>query len=146
MKSSDIYIRAVSQEMPQLPITEIRLKITYLKFRSNFPGANESTHGYVITSICSMGCQYKSNCSLWHLSKVNKTQQQTLTLNKILHGTSIQRQDKIWYRMHQIYCTLIWQTVSIIQLIHEFFYLHMIHSCACIHARTHPCMHAHTHS
>ena len=27
--------------MPQPPITKIHLKITYLKFHSNFPGANE---------------------------------------------------------------------------------------------------------
>ena len=39
--SSDIHIRAISQEMPQPPITKICLKITYLKFRSNVPGANE---------------------------------------------------------------------------------------------------------
>ena len=41
IKSSDIHIRAISQEMPQPTITKIRLKITYLKFHSNFPGANE---------------------------------------------------------------------------------------------------------
>ena len=41
LKSSDIHIRAISQEMPQPSITKIRLKITYLKFHSNFPGANE---------------------------------------------------------------------------------------------------------
>ena len=39
MKTSDI--RAISQAMPQPSITKIRLKITYLKFQSNFPGANE---------------------------------------------------------------------------------------------------------
>ena len=38
VKSSDIHIRAISQEMPQPPITNICLKITYLKFHSNFPG------------------------------------------------------------------------------------------------------------
>ena len=32
-QSSDIHIRAISQEMPQLSITEIRLKIMYLKFQ-----------------------------------------------------------------------------------------------------------------
>ena len=41
MKYSDIHIRAISQEMPQPSITKIHLKITYLKFYSNFPGANE---------------------------------------------------------------------------------------------------------
>ena len=41
MKSSDIHHRAISQEMPQPSITKISLKITYLKFHSNFPGVNE---------------------------------------------------------------------------------------------------------
>ena len=41
VKSSDIHIRAISQEMPQPSITKIYLKITCLKFNSNFPGANE---------------------------------------------------------------------------------------------------------
>ena len=40
VKSSDIHIRAISQEMPQPLITQIPWKITYLKFHSNFPGAN----------------------------------------------------------------------------------------------------------
>ena len=43
VKSSDIHIRAISQEMSQLSVTKIHLKITYLKFNSNFPGANELT-------------------------------------------------------------------------------------------------------
>ena len=38
---SYIHIRAISQEMPQTSITKILLKFTYLKFHSNFPGANE---------------------------------------------------------------------------------------------------------
>ena len=41
MKSSDIHIRTISQEMPQPSITKICLKITCLKFHSNFAGANE---------------------------------------------------------------------------------------------------------
>ena len=41
VKSSDIHIRASSQEMPQPPITKVCLKITCLTFHSNFPGANE---------------------------------------------------------------------------------------------------------
>ena len=36
-----IHIRAISQEIPQLSIIKIRLKITYFKFHLNFPGANE---------------------------------------------------------------------------------------------------------
>ena len=41
MKSSDIHIRAISQKMLQPLITKIHLKTAYLKFHSNFPGANE---------------------------------------------------------------------------------------------------------
>ena len=46
VKSSDIHIRAISQEMPQPSITKFRLKITYLNFHSNFPGTNELTKFY----------------------------------------------------------------------------------------------------
>ena len=45
MKSSAIHIRAISQEMPQPSITKICLKITCLKFHSNFPGVNALTRG-----------------------------------------------------------------------------------------------------
>ena len=38
---SDIHIRVISQEMSQPSVTKIRLEITYLKFDSNFQGANE---------------------------------------------------------------------------------------------------------
>ena len=41
VKSNDIHIRAISHTMLQPSITKIRLKITYLKFHSNLPGANE---------------------------------------------------------------------------------------------------------
>ena len=40
VKSSDLHIRSISLEMHQPSITKIRLKITYLKLHSNFPGAN----------------------------------------------------------------------------------------------------------
>ena len=40
VESSDIHIRAVSQEMPQPSISKICLKIACLKFHSNFPGPN----------------------------------------------------------------------------------------------------------
>ena len=42
-KPSDIYLKASSQEVTQPSITEIIWKIKYLKFHSNFPGANELT-------------------------------------------------------------------------------------------------------
>ena len=43
VKFSGIHIRIISQEMPQPSTTKIHLKMTYLKFHSNFPGANELT-------------------------------------------------------------------------------------------------------
>ena len=43
-KSSDIHIRAISQDMPQTSNTKICLKITWRKFHSIFPGANELTN------------------------------------------------------------------------------------------------------
>ena len=46
LKSSDIHIRAISQEMPQPSITNVHLKITYLKFYWNSPGANELNLSY----------------------------------------------------------------------------------------------------
>ena len=39
--ASGIHLRASSQEIPQPPTTEISLKIIYVKFHSNLPGANE---------------------------------------------------------------------------------------------------------
>ena len=41
IKSSDIHLRASSQEITQPSITEIIWKIKCLTFHSNFPGANE---------------------------------------------------------------------------------------------------------
>ena len=45
VKSNDIHIREISQEVRQPSITKIRLKITYLKFHLNFPGANDLQWG-----------------------------------------------------------------------------------------------------
>ena len=41
VKASDIHMRAVSQEIPQPSVTEISLKISYLKLNSNLPGASK---------------------------------------------------------------------------------------------------------
>ena len=41
VRSNDIHLRTISQEISQLPITEISFKITYLKFRSNLSGTSE---------------------------------------------------------------------------------------------------------
>ena len=42
--STDIHLRTISQEIPQPPITKIRLEITHLKFHLNLLEANELTH------------------------------------------------------------------------------------------------------
>ena len=51
MKSTDVHIRAISQEMPQPSITKIPWKIAYLKFHSNFTGANELSHWPHLVSL-----------------------------------------------------------------------------------------------
>ena len=48
LRSNDTHIRAILQEMPQPSITKIHLKSTYLKFHSNFPGANELMKNIVV--------------------------------------------------------------------------------------------------
>ena len=70
MRSSDIHLRASSQEIPQPSITEIICKINYLKFHSNFPGANELTttvpvplsrpSPYILTSVVGTQSAYPS--------------------------------------------------------------------------------------
>ena len=41
LKQCDNHLRSISQEIPQPFITNINLKITYLKFHANLLGANE---------------------------------------------------------------------------------------------------------
>ena len=62
-KFGDIYIRAISQELPQPSITKICLKITCLKFHLNFPGANDLTQ----TRCCSLECLEMHLCQ-WTVS------------------------------------------------------------------------------
>ena len=49
MRSSDNDLRAISQEIHQPPNIEISLKITQLKFHSNFIGANELKWNFEVT-------------------------------------------------------------------------------------------------
>ena len=67
MKSSGIHIRAISQEMPQPPVTTISLKITWLTFHSNFPGANELMH--TVTNQKAATSHYLNNDVplYWHI-------------------------------------------------------------------------------
>ena len=54
----DIHIRAISQEMPQPSITEICLKITYLNFHSDFPGASELMSFTVLQIVLLNVCNF----------------------------------------------------------------------------------------
>ena len=86
MKSSDIHIRAISHDMPQSPITKICLKITYLKFHSNFPEANEliiTSHDIpwnVITYPCNRYILLVHNSSYNH--NINNTTHETSLMLK----------------------------------------------------------------
>ena len=51
-RSGGIHLSAILQEIPQSSVTEISFKMTYLKFCSNLPGANELTHWGRVTHIC----------------------------------------------------------------------------------------------
>ena len=60
VKTSDINIRAISQEMPQPSIPEICLKITHIKkIHSDFPGSNE------LIDICRLAGPHPSLHSLF---------------------------------------------------------------------------------
>ena len=43
-EASDHQLKAISQEIPQPSITKVSLKITYITFHANLPGANELNH------------------------------------------------------------------------------------------------------
>ena len=59
VRSCGFHVRAISLEMPQSSITKICLKITCLKFHSNFPGANE------LMDSCDL-FTYSSGLLYWH--------------------------------------------------------------------------------
>ena len=63
-------MRAVLQEIPQPSATEISLKITYLKFCSNLPGANELRWVAslpVLFDPTSSVCEQALSLSLFHV-------------------------------------------------------------------------------
>ena len=60
VRSSDFLLRASLQEIPQPSITEIIWKIKYLKFYSNFPGANELIHVVLKMELYFLKCRYGS--------------------------------------------------------------------------------------
>ena len=52
VRCSGMHLRAISQEILQPWITKISLRITYLKFNSNLPGASELTHLPLVLHVC----------------------------------------------------------------------------------------------
>ena len=56
----------ISQEIHQPSITKISLKMTYLKFHSNLPGANELIHHVVMTHLSVNDCCYHWFKPAWH--------------------------------------------------------------------------------
>ena len=80
VKSNDIHIRVISQEMPQPSIT--RICFTYLKFDSNVPGAN---------AFFSCGLVYEINTESTYNACFNHCKSGTLrhyhkNFNKIIYG------------------------------------------------------------
>ena len=63
VKSNDIHIRAISQEMPQPSITKICLKITCPKFHSSFPGTTELMTLNITINRLNCSCIYGTNHS-----------------------------------------------------------------------------------
>ena len=51
IRSIDIHLRTISQEIPQPSVTKINLKITFLGFHSNLPGANKF-NSFLALCIC----------------------------------------------------------------------------------------------
>ena len=62
VRSGGIHLRAILQEIPQPPVTEICMQITYLKCCSNLPGANELSLSYYCSHIF-IFCQISGRCS-----------------------------------------------------------------------------------
>ena len=52
VRSSDILLRAISQQVPQPSVTVTGLKSTHLKFHQNLTGHNELTQGDLMTCMC----------------------------------------------------------------------------------------------
>ena len=71
VRSRDNHLRASSQEVPQPSITKVSLNITYLKFCSNLPGADELKMAIFryFAVICILNWPYMSIfvCNILHL-------------------------------------------------------------------------------
>ena len=73
VSSSGIHLRVILQEIPQPSVTEISMKITYLKFCSNLPGANELSplmHDPYISGNGNKFISLSGSIDLRHYSKI----------------------------------------------------------------------------
>ena len=108
MKSSDIHITAILQEMPQPSITKICLKITCLKFHSNFPGANELKWGLVIVTKNNPLTLYHVIYSFvpWEMSVISDAYFASYSNYILGHLNSSDDGDGIFWHWAQILCLL----------------------------------------
>ena len=121
----DIRLRAISQEMPWPSINKICLKITYLNFHSNFPGANElkdpcfpqiliselplcwaMTDDANILSYNINSAEQESietNSSILFVTSLNATAQGDLTDDKSTWGQKINLSESVVYKVLMSY-------------------------------------------
>ena len=109
------------QEIPQPSITNIGLKITYLKFHSNLPGTNESnvtcffTAGYRSNTL-SRSCLARQKTSQFVLALSGKVWQKSICLYMHIDGL-VQEQDLCWsdivqWHFNPKYCTMTFITLT----------------------------------
>ena len=86
-RSSNIHLRARSQKIPQPSITGIICKIKYLKFHSNFPGANE-----LILHV-------ESWCSFTHIRRCFSTgTEKYMRIPVLFYGFCVMLYTTRWYK------------------------------------------------
>ena len=114
LKSSDRHIKAISLDMPQPSITKICLKITYLKFHSNFLGGNE-----LIKCVCKShalfalpsGCWLKRNWMFiffsceWH--DIHSMWNERVFLFAVCQEFLVREDGALAHRLQEEECTFI---------------------------------------
>ena len=73
VKSNDIHLRAISQEIPQASIINITLKIVYLQFHFNLKWTNEFKYLFISTrtSVCSVTTYIGSSTHVYGTVAIN---------------------------------------------------------------------------
>ena len=72
VRSNNIHLRAILQDMPQVSITKISLKIAYLKSYSNCPGANRLINQQLLNISLTCDIQLKMNFESQHKMYLEK--------------------------------------------------------------------------